>query len=70
MRKKILCLSIIFSFLFLNYLSAEPKEVPKAQNDQTYFKKKNWQPWAVATVTVLVAATSIIIVSEHKGKKV
>jgi hypothetical protein len=70
MKKKIFALFVIFSFLFSSFLSAESKQVPKAANDQTYFKKKNWQPWAVAIATILVATTGLVIVSQHKGKKV
>ena len=69
MKKKIMYLSIIFSFLFSTFLNAEAKEVPKLSSEQTSFKKKNWQPWAVAIVTLLVAATGLIVVSKNKGKK-
>jgi len=69
MRKKGILLFVIFSFLFSNYLQAEATEVPKQPKEGQAFKKKNWQPWAVAIVTVLVATTGLILVSDHKGKK-
>jgi len=70
MRKKIIVLSIIFSFLFTNYLQAEAVEVPKLTEEQEKtLKKKNWQPWAVAIVTILFAVTGIAILKSKKGKK-
>lgn len=69
MKKKIICLTVIFSFLFSSFLNAEAKEVPKLTPEQTACKKKNWQPWAVAFVTILVATAGLVAVSQHKGKK-
>ncbi len=69
MRKNIVCLFVVFSFLFSTFLNAESKEVPKISNDQSYFKKKNWQPWTVAIVTILVATAGIVIVAKDRGKK-
>jgi len=69
MRKKIVLLSIIFSFLFSNYLEAEAVEVPKlTEEQQKAIKKKNWRPWAVAIVSVLFAVTGIAILKSKKGK--
>lgn len=70
MRKKIILLSIIFSFLFSNYLEAEAIEVPQlTKEEQTSFKKKNWQPWAVAIVSILFAVTGLAILKSKKGSK-
>ncbi|HEU63780.1 MAG: hypothetical protein KR126chlam4_00231 [Candidatus Anoxychlamydiales bacterium] len=69
MRKKIILLSIIFSFLFSNYLEAEVVEVPKLTEEQEKAtKKKNWQPWAIAIVSILFAVTGIAILKSKKGK--
>lgn len=69
MKKKIVCLFVLSSFIFSTFINAECKEVPKAPNEQGYFKKKNWQPWVVGVVTLLVAATGIAIVAKDKGRK-
>lgn len=68
MKKKIVYFFVAFSFIFSNFVSAESKEVPKISNEQASFKKKNWQPWVVAFVTLLVAGTGIAVVATHKGK--
>lgn len=69
MRKKIILLSIIFSFLFSNYLEAEAVEVPKLTEEQEKaVKKKNWQPWAITIVSILFAVTGIAILKSKKGK--
>ncbi len=45
----------------------EEKEVPKAaQESSIAAEKTNWQPWAVAAVTIAVAATGIAIVLANK----
>ncbi|MFA6118658.1 MAG: hypothetical protein WCT85_00030 [Parachlamydiales bacterium] len=64
--KKLITLSIFFSFVFSNLL-AEAQEVPKLSPEQTTFKKRNWQPWAIATITVLIAGTGIYLTSRHQG---
>lgn len=69
MKKKIVCLTVIFSILFSGFLDAEAKEVPKLTPEQAACRKKNYKPWVVAFVTVLVAATGLIAASWHKGKK-
>ena len=69
MKKKFIYLFIIFNFLFSNYIQAEAKEVVKVSDNQTSFMKKNWQPWAVTIITILVAATGILILAKNKGKK-
>ena len=70
MRKKIILLLMISSFLFSNYLDAEVKEIPKlTKEQQATYNKKNWQPWAVAIVSVLFAVTGIVILKSKKGKK-
>ena len=69
MRKKILVLLTMLGFIFSNTLSAEAKEVPKQDKEESSFKKKNWQPWVVVIVTVLIAVTGILLVKNKKGKK-
>ena len=69
MKKKIIYLTVIFSFLFSGFIDAEAKEVPKIAPEQMACKKKNWQPWVVAFVTIAVASTGLIIAKKHKGKK-
>lgn len=70
MKKKIILLSTIFSFLFTNYLEAEATEVPKLTEEQAAAsKRKNWKPWAVAIVSVLFAVTGIAILKSKKGEK-
>lgn len=69
MRKKIIFLFVIFSFLFSNYLDAEAIEVPKLTKEQeATYKQKNWKPWAVVIVSVLFAVTGIAILKSKKGK--
>ncbi|NGX34473.1 MAG: hypothetical protein K1060chlam1_00826 [Candidatus Anoxychlamydiales bacterium] len=70
MKKKIILLSMIFSFLFSNYLQAETTEVPKLTKEQeASVKRKNWKPWAVAIVSILFAVTGIAILKSKEGKK-
>lgn len=69
MRKKIIVLFTMLGFIFSNTLIAEPVEVPKQDKQEAYFKKKTWQPWTVAIVSILVAVTGILLVKDKKGKK-
>ncbi len=70
MRKKIILLSVIFSFLFTNYLQANAVEVPKlTKKQEASYKKKNWKPWVIAITSTLFAATGIAILKSKKGKK-
>lgn len=69
MKKKFIYLFAVFGLLFSTTLSAEPQEVPKLPKEQSLAKKKNWQPWAVAIVTVLVATTGIVVVAKDPGKR-
>lgn len=69
MRKKILILLTMLGFIFSNTLSAEAKEVPKQDKEESAYKKKNWQPWAIAIVSILIAVTGILLVKNKKGEK-
>ncbi|NGX35929.1 MAG: hypothetical protein K1000chlam1_00765 [Candidatus Anoxychlamydiales bacterium] len=69
MRKKILVLFTMLGFIFSNALIAEPVEVPKQDKEESSYKKKNWQPWTVAIVSILIAVTGILLVKNKKGKK-
>jgi len=69
MKKKLLIPVILFSFLFTTYLNSNAKEVPKTVEEPSISKKKKIQPWAVAMITILVAVTGLILVSNDKGKK-
>ncbi|NGX64094.1 MAG: hypothetical protein KR126chlam6_01519 [Candidatus Anoxychlamydiales bacterium] len=70
MRKKVILIFMMFSFLFSNYLEAEVTEVPKLTEEQkASSNKKNWQPWTVAIVSAVFASAGLIILKNNKGKK-
>ena len=66
MNKKITSILLILSFVFSTHLFAEKKEVPKVKKSEESYIRKNWQPWAVAIVTIAIAATYLLL----KRKKI
>ncbi|NGX55816.1 MAG: hypothetical protein K1060chlam5_00043 [Candidatus Anoxychlamydiales bacterium] len=61
MKKKLTVLLTCFSILFSNLCFAESKEVPAAKESSSAMEEKNWQPWAVAFVTIAIAAVGITL---------
>jgi hypothetical protein len=61
MKKKLTVLFVFISFLFSNKSYAEAKEVPAAKESTSIMENTNWQPWAVALVTIAIAAVGITL---------
>ncbi|MBN2478854.1 MAG: hypothetical protein JXA94_01370 [Parachlamydiales bacterium] len=67
MRKKIFALITLLSFCFSSLAYAEAKEVPQAAKESSsIYESKNWRPWAVAIITIVIAAVGITLVAKDK----
>ena len=67
MRKKIISILTISSYLFFSSLHAEAKPVPKTKKSSSW-KKNNWRPWAVGIGTVLLTAGGLMLIGTDKHK--